>query len=142
MSNTSNEPAEAAVDALQVAEDTLHIAREAELKKEAAEGRAKEAEDKLVVLEKVASEHEKAVDKIVAFLGQEGYISEDNQEKFASEFKSSPALGVDLFKRIITLSASPYQEGEGIPKSATEADSNDPEAVERALWEKVAAEGA
>lgn len=144
MSQTSNTAPveEAAVDALNVAADSLSIAREASLQKEAAETRAKEAEDKLVTLEKVASAHEKAVDDIVAFLGQEGFIDPDNQEKFASEFKHNPAMGFGLIKRIVNLSASPYEEGEGIPKSAAEEVNDDLETRERALWEKMATEGA
>lgn len=140
--STDNSPVEAAVDALQVAEDTLAIAREAETQKSAAESRAKEAEDKLVELQKVASEHEKAVDDIVKFLGTEGYIATDNQEKFACEMKADPSMAVDLFKRIVSFSASSYNEGEGIPKAASAEVIEDPEAQERALWLKMAEEGA
>jgi hypothetical protein len=142
MSQFAQEPVDAAVDALKVAEDTLSIAREATMEKEAAVTRAKEAEAKLVTLQKVASEHEQAVDKITAFLSAEGYIDAANQEKFASEMKAHPMIGVDLIKRIVNFSASPYDEGQGIPKNATEEITTDPEAHERALWEKVATNGA
>jgi FtsZ-interacting cell division protein ZipA len=73
----------AAVDALQVAEDTLAIAREATVEKEAALARAKEAETKLVLLQKVAAEHAQAVDGIVEFLEQQGFVAPENLEKLA-----------------------------------------------------------
>jgi hypothetical protein len=142
MSHSNEDPVGAAADALEVAADSLSIARDAELRKEAAETRAKEAEAKLVTLTKVASEHEKAVDEIVAFLGQEGWIAPENQIKFASDFKADPLMGFGLIKHIVNLSASPYDEGGGIPKFASEAETHTVEARERALWEKVAAEGA
>lgn len=141
MDDYTSDTVVAAVDALQVAEDTLTIAREATVEKEAALNRAKEAETKLVLLQKVAAEHAQAVDGIVEFLEQQGFVAPENLEKLASEMKANPVLGVDLVKRIVNFSASPYHEGEGIPKYATEV-ATDSAALERALWEKVAMEGA
>jgi len=145
---TSNNPVEAAAEALKVAEDTVGIARRAEEEKEAALQKAKQAEEQLVELQKVASEQENAVDAICSFLAEEGYLAPDEQEKFASEMKNKPALGVDLFKRIVSFSASPYVEGEGIPKSASTdvIDIQDPDAAlraqEEAAWTRMAEEGA
>jgi len=144
MTETS-EPVAAAADALQIAEDTLSIARESEQAKDAALARAKEAEEKLVELQKVASDATTALDNITDFLRDQGWLTEENYTKYASEMKSDPTLAVNTVKRILEFSEPSYDEGAGIPKGASEESADPNEAAlarERALWAKVAAEGA
>jgi len=146
MSQTS-EPVEAAADALLIAENTLSIAREAENEKAAALDEAKKAKEELVDLQKVASVHEQALKNITDCLRDAGWLDEDNYEKFASEILDSPDFAAATVKRILTFSASPYEEGQGIPKGASEDDEpSDPaaalRAAEEAAWKKVATEGA
>ena len=146
MSETSlEEPVKAAADALTIAEESLQVARASELEKSAAEDRAKKAEDKLVELQKVASVHDETISKFTDFLKQAGYLAEENCEKFASSLFEDPDLLTNTFKRLIDFSAESYDEGSEIPKAASEVEL-DPAAAalaqERALWEKVATEGA
>lgn len=143
---TTDTKASSLSELLEVTQDALEEAKKAY--KEADSWR-----EQVVELEKIARETKKAlesapktpedslVDETVSLLVENSFLDEEFSEKLASELKSDPSTALRLVKRFIEISPSnfAFSEGQGVPKSASEmnSDSSDPDG-----WLRVVKEGA
>lgn len=134
---TSSINNEVADELLTLVEDSLEQAKVAyaELRK---------LRDEKVELEKVASApvfDRAVVIKTAKMLVRNHWLLPEEQEKFASDLTERPDKALKLVQRLLEISAPAYDEGRGVPKSASTTTS-DSSKEDNSLWAKVVTEGA
>jgi hypothetical protein len=132
----------------EVAEELLTLVEESLEQAKKAYAELRLLKDEKVQLEKVASEAVKtptfekgSVQKTVRMLVQHSFLHPDQQEKFASQLVEKPDNALRLVQRLLEVSAPAYNEGRGVPKSASTENSSR-SAEDDSLWSKVIKEGA
>lgn len=131
-------------------EELLDVTQEALSEAKKAYQEAESWKEQVVELEKIARETKKAlesapstpeealVNETVNLLVKHSFLDEEFSVKLASELKEDPSTALRLVKRFIEISPSPFSEGEGVPKSASESQTlEDPDG-----WSRVWKEGA
>lgn len=132
----------------EVAEELLTLVEESLEQAKKAYAELRLLKDEKVKLEKVASEQPAAafdkasVQKTVRMLVQHSFLHADQQEKFASQLIEKPENALKLVQRLLEVSAPAYNEGRGVPKSASTESSGGSTDEDNSLWAKVIKEGA
>lgn len=145
MSTNNTEQADiiaAAGDAMKIMEDSLAAAKAACEERDRALDKIKEAEERIVELEKVAMDMGHSFRGIADIFVDAGLWDEiDLQEKMASLI-DDPGEAPRLVRGLLQFSAG-SSKGSGLPKAASYADQLDEEErEEREAWLKVASDGA
>jgi hypothetical protein len=124
--------------------EILDICLEALEEVKAAYVEARQQQNRVVELEKVAAETQipgidtALVDQTIRNLVASSFLEADHSEKLASEIKKDPAVALRLVQRFIEISTPPFSEGQGVQKTASE-DTNlgDPDG-----WSRILSKGA
>jgi hypothetical protein len=124
--------------------EILDICLEALEEVKAAYVEARQQQNRVVELEKVAAETQipgidtALVDQTIRNLVASSFLEADHSEKLASEIKKDPAVALRLVQRFIEISTPPFSEGQGVRKTASE-DTNlgDPDG-----WSRILSKGA
>lgn len=107
---------------------------------------AQQLQNRVVELEKVASEQPTGTEPIdsdlvnqtVRNLVASSFLNAEHSEKLASEIHRDPAIALRLVQRFIEISTPPFSEGQGVEKSASEeTKQDDPDG-----WSRLISQGA
>lgn len=128
----------------EVLSDVIGICLEALEEVKQAYSEAQQKQQRIVELEKVASENKTPqvdaalVDQTIHNLVASSFLEQEHSEKLASEIKKDPAIALRLVQRFIEISTPPFSEGYGIQKTASEDSSlGDPDG-----WTRILSKGA
>jgi hypothetical protein len=126
--------------------DILSICLESLEEVKKAYSEAQQLQNRVVELEKVASEHTTVtatidadlVNQTVRNLVASSFLNAEYSEKLASEIQRDPAIALRLVQRFIEISTPAFSEGQGVEKLASEeTKQDDPDG-----WSRLISQGA
>lgn len=129
----------------QVVSEILGLCLEALDEAKSAYHEAQKQHNRVVELEKVASDNSSTpkidsslVSQTVRNLVASSFLESEHAEKLASEIQKDPSVALRLVQRFIEISTPPFSEGQGVQKTASEEKNlGDPDG-----WSNVVSKGA